>query len=113
MGSSRSSGGAAAQALPVAITLVSTSVIATILLTLKNLLLADRDRLAPPALVPGQRDVLARHLGRRALAVPHREEHVLAGREVGRVGFPGGPFLASRTSSHRHEYTADQQQPQT
>jgi len=36
-----------------------------------------------------------------------------AGREVGRVGLPGGPFLTGRAASHRHEYTADQQHPQT
>src|SRR5262249_2642721 len=111
IGSSRSSGGAAA-ARPAQATHARTSAASRVRLTLKNLFLADGDGLAPPAFVAGQRDVLARQAGRRAFAVPDREEHVLAGGEVGRVGLPGGPFLAGRAPSHRQEYTADQQQPQ-
>src|ERR1043165_4310707 len=79
-GSSRSSRGAAT-ARPEAITHAKTSVIASVDLTLKNLLLADRDRLAPPALVAGQRDVLTGHPGGGAFLVPHREENVPPGRE--------------------------------
>src|SRR5438067_1860378 len=89
------------------------SAVASARLTLKNLLLADGDRLAPPALVPRQGDVLASHARRLAFLVPDREEHVLAGREVRRMGLPGGPLLTGRAASHRHEHTADQQQPQT
>src|SRR5262249_40313152 len=80
-------------------------------LFLKNLFLRDRDGLAPPAFLPRQRDVLAAHLGSAAFRVAHGEEHVLAGREVGRMRLPGGPLLA-RGAAHRGDEQPTRQQEQ-
>src|SRR5262245_51887526 len=116
-GSSRSSGGVAvggaAAARPAAITHARVSTAASAGLPLKNLLLTDRDGLAPPAFVAGQRDVLTRHPGRRAFAVADREEHVLARGEVGGVRLPGRPLLAGCTASYRQKGATEQQPPQT
>src|ERR1051326_5494852 len=70
-GRMRSAGGAASAATPVSRSSARTT--ATTLLPLKNLFLADGDRLAPPTFVPGQGDVLARDLGRTALGVADRK----------------------------------------
>src|SRR5262245_38035636 len=84
IGRSRSSAGAAgaAAAGPAVVKHARPSATASARLPLKDLLLTHGDRLAPPPLVAGQCDVLARHPRRRALLVPDREEHVLAGRKV-------------------------------
>src|SRR5262249_9035516 len=66
-------------------------------LTLKDLLLADRDGLAPPGLVAGPRDVVARDAGGRALAIAHGEVGMIARGEMRRVGLPRGPLLARCT----------------
>src|SRR5256885_15986950 len=47
---------------------------------LEDLLLAHGDGLAPPTLVPGERDVVARDLRRLAVTGPQREEAVVTRR---------------------------------
>src|SRR5262249_48792331 len=78
---------------------------------LENRFLADGDGLAPPPLVTRHGDVLARHAGRRALAVTRREEEVVARREVRGVLPPRLPFLARRTAREQEQRAQPQQNP--
>src|SRR2546430_2847273 len=73
---------------------------------LHELLLLYRVGLAPPALIPREADVLARHPGRSRLAILHREPEAIARGEVRRVRFPRRPFVGRRTAEeqqHRGE----------
>src|SRR5262245_21138170 len=80
-------------------------------LPLKDLILVDGDRLAPPALIPGQGDVLARHGRLGPFPVAHREEHVVAGGEVRPVGPPDVPLLCRCAARCRHQRTPYEEQP--
>src|SRR5688572_28442433 len=80
-------------------------------LTLLNRFLADRDRLAPPALVARQSDVLPRDLGRIGVAlIAYREEHVLARGEMGGVLFPRRPLLGRRAAGRREKHCQSKQE---
>src|SRR5215510_9515582 len=78
------------------------------ILPLKNLFLTHGDGLAPPAFRPRLRDVRARDLGPSAFAIPHREEHVIAGGEVSRMLLPGLPLFARGASRGREQCANDQ-----
>src|SRR5439155_22217087 len=78
---------------------------------LEDLLLAHGDGFAPPTLVAGERNVVARHLRRLALTVPQREEAVVTRRVVRGMLLPRRPPVARCTSSQRHVHTADRQEP--
>src|SRR5437899_5817545 len=80
-------------------------------LPLQDLLLGYGDGPAPPALVARERDVVARHRGRLALAIPQREEAVVARGVVRGVLLPRRPLVVRRTASQCYEHTADQQNP--
>src|SRR5215510_14340262 len=79
-------------------------------LPLKDLVLIDGDRLAPPALIAGQGDVLARHGRLGALTVAHGEEHVIAGGEVCPVRSPDVPLFRRCTAGRRHQRTPYEEQ---
>src|SRR6266851_3617262 len=104
----RSAGGAAATAPPVSVR--TARMAATMVLPFKNLLLADGDRLAPPALVAGERDVLPRDLRRRAFRVAHGESQVLVGGEVRPMLVPRVPFLTGGATRRGDEHGTDQQE---
>src|SRR5207237_1773371 len=78
---------------------------------LEDLLRAHRDGLAPPALVTGHRDVVARDLGRFAFAVAKREEPVVARGVVRGMLLPRLPLLARRAPSQCYQGSTDHQQP--
>src|SRR5688572_16845956 len=82
-------------------------------LSLKNLFLAHRDGLAPPAFRTGRVDVGARDPGVLALAVAHREPHVTSGREVRGVLLPGLPLFRGGAARRRQHQAEDQRKPQS
>src|SRR5439155_24145718 len=79
---------------------------------LANLLLAARDRLAPPGLLARQRDVPPGHARRGPFAIAERKAHVISGREMGSVLSPRLPFFTRCAPGGRDQDASQQQQPQ-
>src|SRR5919106_3364852 len=104
------SGGGAAKAGAPARARATRRAATAIGLPLKNLLLGDGDRLAPPGLGPGQRNVVPRHPWPRPLAVAEREAQVLVRREVRPVLVPRAPFLTGGATRCSHENGGDEQE---
>src|SRR3989442_15958948 len=74
---------------------------------LKDLLLANRHRFAPPCLIARQRDVTPRDAGGTTLRIPDGERQVITRGEVGRVLLPSRPFLRA-CAARGHEEGHDQ-----
>src|SRR5262245_36419531 len=89
----------------------TTSLIMTSLLALKELLLADRDRLAPPPFLARERDVLPLHPRRSPFAIPRGKEEMIARREVRGMILPRPPLLAAGAARDRQQHACHQQQP--
>src|SRR3954469_23821215 len=77
---------------------------------LEDRFLADRDGLAPPALITRLGDVLTRHFRAGALAVAGREEHVIPRREMRGVLLPGLPLVARRAAREQKQRAKSEQE---
>src|SRR5882672_5485957 len=75
-------------------------------LPLDDLLLADRDRLAPPAFVAGLDDVLPIDVRAAALTVANGESQVGARAEVGGMLLPRLPLVACRAPADGDHHQA-------
>src|SRR4029077_3230978 len=88
----------------------TTSLIMTSSLALKDLLLVDRDRLAPPPFLAREGDVLTLHARGSTFAVAGGEEEVIARGEVRRVILPRPPLFAAGAARDGQQQSSDQRE---